>query len=165
MRLARLLLLPLLLASLSASAQAVKIDRIDIVGKGVYLIEAGVQTTNANTPTGTITAVTTVKNIEATTNIRARLGMEFGLQYVIAGEPMGADVLLDIVNIFPAPGLREPGAQPMTESKYSRTKKVGETVYLGYGFENDWEIVPGVWTFQIFHQGRKLAEQSFIVTR
>ena len=44
-------------------------------------------------------------------------------------------------------------------------KKIGETAYLGYGIENDWEIVPGTWTFEIWYSGRKLAEQSFTLSR
>ena len=55
--------------------------------------------------------------------------------------------------------------KPVLESRYSRTKKIGETVYLGYGFENAWEIVPGKWTFEVWYQGKKLATQSFAVTK
>ena len=43
--------------------------------------------------------------------------------------------------------------------------KIGALCLLGYGFENAWEIVPGVWTEQIWYQDRMLAERTFTVSR
>jgi hypothetical protein len=51
------------------------------------------------------------------------------------------------------------------ESRITRNKKIGETLYLGYGFENEWEIVPGTWTFAVSYQGKELAKQSFTVSK
>jgi hypothetical protein len=156
----------LLTVALPARAQDIQVERVDIVDKGIYTLTTGGQTTDANTPTGAISGVTTVKNIEATTAIPGRLGLEFGLQYVVVGEPAGAEVSLDIVITYPAPGLVDPSdPKPILESRFSRVKKIGETVYLGYGFENAWEIVPGTWKFEIWFDDRKLAEQTFTVNK
>jgi len=158
-------LAPLLLSVGAAHADDVRVDRIEIVGKGVYAVETGQATQNPNTPTGAITAVDNVTNIEATTEIPASVGTEFGFQYKIVGEPSGAEVTLDFVNIYPEQGLRDPaGPGPVFESRYQRTKRIGETQYLGYGLENAWEAVPGSWTFQIWYDGRKLVDESFTVT-
>lgn len=63
-------------------------------------------------------------------------------------------------------GLHDPnGGQRIHESKYNRVKKIGNTEYLGYGFENEWELEPGTWTFQIWYKDRKLVDQSFTVVR
>ena len=156
----------LLVAPIAARAEGVRIERIDIVDTGIYTVETGEETPDPNAPTGTIAAVTTVTNIEATMAIPAKVGLEFGLRYVIVGEPAGAEVPLDFVITYPAPGLVDPAEPtPLLKSRYSRDKKIGETVYLGYGFENDWEIVPGEWTFEIWYEGRKLASQTFRVTQ
>lgn len=161
-----MLMLPLVLVPLGALADDVRVDRIDVVDRGIYVIEAGAQTKNAGTPTGEITAVTTARNVAATTTIPARVGVEFGFRFVVVGAPAGAKVALDMVDIYPAPGLRAPGsAEPMHRSRYRRTKTVGATEYVGYGFENPWELVPGTWTFQIWHGGRKLAEERFTVVK
>lgn len=155
-----------LAAASAASAQSARVDRIDIVDKGIYTITLGEQTTGVNTPSGTVTAVPIAKNTEATTTIPARLGVEFGLRYLIVGAPNAAEVTVDIVNTYPKPGLVDPAdPKPILESRFSRQKKIGEPIYLGYGFENAWEMVPGTWTFEIWYQGRKLAEQSFTVTK
>jgi hypothetical protein len=153
-----------LLASVSAFA-APSVDRIDIVDKGIYAIKTGDQTPDANTPTGEIAAVQKSKIIEATDTVAARVGVEFGFQYVVIGKPAGEEVPLHIVITYPKPGIHDPAeAAPLLLSRFQRVKKIGETVYLGYGIEHDWEIVPGTWTFQIWHGGKKLAEQSFTVT-
>jgi hypothetical protein len=160
------LLFALLLFAGSSAEAETRIDRIDIVDKGTYTIEAGEQTPDKGTPTGEITAVETAKNVASTTDITGRVGLEFGVRYMIVGDPAGATVPLDFVILYPEPGLRDPQeSAPVRESRYSRDKKIGATEYLGYGFENDWEIVPGAWTFQIWDKDRKLAEQSFTVSR
>ena len=166
MRFFLLLAAGLLTTPLAALAGDVHVERIDIVDKGTYAITIGEETPDPNTPTGKIAAVTTVKNLKATTTIPGRVGVEFGFQYVVVGEPAGTEVSLDMVNTYPAPGLVDPAdPKPLLESRYSRKKKIGDTVYLGYGFENPWEIVPGTWTFEIWFEGKKLAEQSFTVTK
>jgi hypothetical protein len=156
----------LLAASLSARAEGVRVERIDIVDTGIYTIVTGEVTADPNAPTGAIAAVTTVTNVEKTTTIPGRLGLEFGLRYVIVGEPAGAEVPLDFVISYPAPGLVDPAEpEPLRESRYARQKKIGETIYLGYGFENAWEIVPGEWSFEIWFEGKKLARQDFTVSQ
>jgi hypothetical protein len=156
----------MLAVPLAARAQSVQVDHVDIVDKGVYVVTTGDQTANATTPNGTIVAVTVAKNIQNTTAIQGKVGSEFGLRYVVAGAPAGADVSVDIVITYPAPGLPDPtAAKPIVESRFSRVKKIGETEYLGYGFDDDWEIVPGTWTFEIWYGGRMMASQAFTVSK
>ena len=160
------LLFAILLAAPLPALAETRVDRIDIVGTGTYEIRAGQETPAADTPTGEVTGVETATNLEKTTSINGRVGVEFGLQYVVVGEPAGAEIPLDFVILYPQPGLADPDkAKPVRESRYSRAKKIGDTVYLGYGFENEWEVAPGTWTFQIWYQGKKLAEQSFTVAK
>ena len=158
----------LLLLSLSsvAHAQKVKIDRIDIIGKGIYQVAVGKLTPNKLTPTGVITSVQNAKKIEDTTTVHARIGVEFGIQYVIVGVPKGARVPIQIVNVYPKQGLRNPKTrETFRRVEIVRNKIIGDVVYTGYAFENAWEIVPGVWKFELWHKNRKLAEQRFTVTR
>jgi len=147
-----------------AFAQTALIDRIEIVQKGVFEISAGDKITEPNAPTGEITETNTAQLIETTDTISAQKGREFGFQYLIIGSPNDAEVSLDIVISYPKEGLKNPDTQqPIFESRYSQTKKIGEINYLGYGFENDWEAVPGIWNFQIWYMGNKLNDTDFIV--
>jgi hypothetical protein len=161
----RFLLLSLMLLGIPPAAGAAEVERADIIDKGIYEIVAGEATADPKAPTGTVTAVESEKLVQATDTVAGKVGVEFGFRYTIAGEPSGEPVKLDIVITYPAPGLKNPGeSAPTLETRYSRDKTIGETLYCGYGFENDWEVVPGKWTFAIWHDGRKLAEESFTVT-
>jgi hypothetical protein len=69
------------------------------------------------------------------------------------------------VALFPDPGLYDPATgRRFTRAGYDRTDAIGPGGYLSYSFDHDWEMVPGVWTLQIWNQGRMLAEQTFTVT-
>jgi len=156
----------LVLAPFVVNAADPRVERIDIVDAGIYTVAIGEETPDPIAPTGTIAAPITATLVEATETIPGRPGVEFGLRYVVVGAPAGAEVALDFVITYPPPGLVDPSEpEPLLQSRYTRPKKIGETVYLGYGFESDWEIVPGAWTFEIWHDGARLASQDFTVAR
>jgi hypothetical protein len=153
-----------LLLTTTAPAAEVSVERVDIVGKGLYKVETGEQTPDPEVPTGSIALPLKFTNIEKTDMVPARVGVEFGFEYMIVGSPGGAEVPLEFGITYPEAGLPDPESpSPLHESNFQRNKPVGEVVYFGYGFENDWELVPGVWTFAITYQGRVLAEQEFTV--
>jgi hypothetical protein len=157
-----------LLLSLSsvAHAQKARIERIDIVGKGIYQIAVGKLTPDKQAPTGVVASVKHATKIEDTTTVHARIGLEFGIQYVIVGSPKGAPVPIRIVNVYPKQGLRDPKTRKtIRRAEIVRNKIIGDVIYAGYAFENAWEIVPGVWKFELWHKNRKLAEQRFTVSK
>jgi hypothetical protein len=162
-------LLPILLVlviSGAAVADDARVDRIDIVGKGLYRVETGERTPEAGLPAGAVASPVTFTNLEKTSTVPARIGVEFGLEYKIVGEPTGVEVTLDFVNTYPGAGLADPkSSTPLRESRFQKVKPIGKVVYFGYGFENDWELVPGTWTFEIWFQGRKLAVEQFSVVK
>jgi hypothetical protein len=161
----RALLAALLVLTPAAARPAdVQVERVEIVDAGTYTVTVGEETADPNAPSGAIAAPVTATLVEATTAIPARLGLEFGFRYVVVGAPAGAEVALDFVIAYPPPGLADPAdTEPLRESRYTRRKTIGDTVYLGYGFENDWEIVPGTWRFEIWYEGRELVTRSFEV--
>jgi hypothetical protein len=117
-------------------------------------------------PAGAVASPVTFTNIEKTSTVPARVGVEFGLEYKIVGEPSGAEVTLEFVNTYPGAGLADPNSpEPLRESRFKKMKPIGKVLYFGYGFENDWELVPGTWTFEIWSDGRKLAEEKFTVIK
>lgn len=160
---------PVLLAlafSIPVLAEEARVERIEIVGKGIYLVETGERIPEATAPTGAIEPATNFTNIETTEEVPARIGVEFGLEYQIAGEPEGADVTLEFLVTYSDAGIADSESpMPLRETRYELPKPIGEPVYLGYGFENDWELVPGRWTFEIWHDGRQLAEEHFSVVK
>jgi hypothetical protein len=93
--------------------------------------------------------------------------VEFGIEFRIDGNPAGEGVTLHLVLNFPPQGIRNPNTGDMmhTVNIAFPNLKIGALCLLGYGFDNAWEIVPGVWTAQIWYQDRMLAERTFTVSK
>jgi hypothetical protein len=146
-------LLMVAVSTAPAQTPAPLVARIDVLDRGIYDVVLGVTTTHATLE-------------QSTTTIPGKLRQEFGLRYEIAGAPTGARVMLDVVIKYPPPGMDDPTQlNTVVERGFSTVKEIGETVYLGYAFDYLWEIVPGTWSFEIWYQGRKMAEQKFTVTK
>jgi hypothetical protein len=41
--------------------------------------------------------------------------------------------------------------------------QIGSVSYIGYGFDHDWELVPGPWVLELWYGSRKLATHTFNV--
>lgn len=157
-----------LLLSMSSITHAHKaqIERIDIVGKGIYHVAVDKMTPDKQAPTGVVSSVKKATKIEDTTTVHAGIGLEFGIQYVIVGSPKRASVPIRIVNVYPSQGLRNPKTHKLFRRvEFVRNKIIGDVNYAGYAFEHRWEILPGKWKFELWYNNHKMAEQSFIVRK
>ena len=162
------LLLLVALALTGGCSQIPQVEKIKVTDFGIYTAERDSSIKTPNTASGVTHGVDidTISLSETTRTIPARMGIHFGFRYSIIGAPSDADVDLHVVNIFPSPGLVNPATQvPRMRDDYVHTGVIGEECYHDYSFDHDWELVPGTWTFQIWYQDRKLAEQSFNVVR
>jgi hypothetical protein len=154
-----------LLSSASVYAQAPSVEGADILWAGIYRAQIVGTFEQPATASGKTNQLANIVKLETTTTVRARLGTSFGFQYSLSGEPEGWPATINIVVILPKSGL----LNPATQKRYYREEwraapnTVGATSVVGYLFEQDWEMVPGLWKFEIWHSGRKLGEQSFCV--
>jgi Domain of unknown function (DUF3859) len=156
----------LVIAPLSLYAQSVTVDRIEILERGIYHAQVTGETPAGSTATGQVNQVSKIQFVQHTTTIPMRLGVRFGFRYAVVGSPEGANVPLKLVTIFPGPGLYNPErGQTFHREEYTSTKTLGEPTMTGYVFAHSWELVPGVWTLQIWYQDRLLTEQRFTVVR
>jgi hypothetical protein len=164
----RLLPLSFILLVLTAvgDAQAQHIDRVEIVEWGIFQHDRVAEAASPNTATGTINLLDNVRLQQATTTVPALVGMKFGFRIRVVGSPEGAIVSLKCVTRFPVQGLTNPAkGKTFSVSEFSSDAVVGELSYRGYSLDYDWEVEPGPWTLEIWHEGRKLAEKTFMVTR
>jgi hypothetical protein len=156
----------MLLASTGAQAQDGQVKRIDVVEYGIYTTSTESAMTAPDAPGGTIKHTTNIRHAATTRTIPAQLGVEFGFLFTVVGKPAGAKVPLHVIALFPAPGLQDSASQKhFGQAAYDRVDAIAPGAYLSYTFDHDWELVPGVWTFQIWSQGRMLAEQKFTVVK
>jgi hypothetical protein len=144
--------------------QSPKVERVEIVEKGLYRAETARTTQAAGTATGVQDELANVKLVSDTTTIPARIGTRFGVRYRVVGSPARGSVKMTVIIRFPGEGLRNPKTGERTARDVtSWTRHIGGVTYNGYGFDEAWELVPGTWVYEFWHEGRKLAEQSFTV--
>ncbi len=164
----RWLPLSLLVLALTAAshAHAQQVERIEIVEWGLFRHDVQAQLDAPESPSGSRKLVDNVRLQQATTTVPALVGMKFGIRFKVVGSPAGARVALKVVFRFPSQGLTNP-AKGKTYSVYESFSNavVGEVTYRGYGFDYDWEVETGPWTLEVWHEDRKLAEKTFMVTR
>jgi hypothetical protein len=118
-----------------------------------------------DSPSGTVGTAVNWHFVSDSMDIGGKVGTQFGIEFRIDGAPAGESVPLYLALTFPEQGIRNPN----TGGRLHSTKivipnvKIGALCLLGYGFDNAWEIVPGVWTEQIWFRDRMLAERSFTI--
>jgi len=146
----------------TASTTPPRVDRIEIVDKGIIEVQSQTAVDAPNTLTGTRYESTGVKITEKTTTIPANKGIRFGIQYKIVGEPADAKVPLKFVTVFPQGGVTNPKTgKTMSQSSWEASRKIGtHIVYQGF---SDWSRIPGTWVLQIWYKDHKMAEQKFTI--
>jgi hypothetical protein len=155
----------LLAIPLAVHAQSPSVDRAVTAGAGIYDVAIKTVVEDKNRPEHSWYSVTAVKLLRATTSVPARLCTSFGFKYLIVGSLSKADVPIRMVTKFPAPGLHKPETlERIYEQETVVSRTIGRVYFRSYTFESSWELLPGTWTFEFWHQNRKLAEQSFTVT-
>ncbi len=150
----------------SAGAQAQpdgSVDRVEILGYGIYRLGDRRKVDAAETPAGKFT-ITSSSTLETATDvICARLGVSFGLEFRVIGAPEGRMVELEWVTHFPEPGLVNPSGKHSRLSRFRRTTGIGRTQRRFYTFDDGWEIVPGQWVLEFRHNGRTLGSKRFLI--
>ncbi len=104
------------------------------------------------------------KFIEETTRIPAIKGYRFGMRFIIVGEPAYQEIELRVFRHHPP--VKKPGSKHASRlSTYTKKAQLNYATVVGYGFDHDWELVPGEHRFQIYLGPKKLIEQVFTVYR
>ena len=146
----------------ATTCPAVEVWGVDVLQHGTYMTQVGQVEEAEDSPAERQRLVTGTEFFEETFNIPAVLGTRFGFTYVINGIPKGDIVPIRIRKLFP--GLKDPRRDQVLYSHEDvREHEIGKVYGIGYGFDHDWELVPGKWTFEIFYEGNMLAEISFDV--
>ena len=150
-------------------APAATVSGVTVTNTGTYKAQSVSAPSGAGqlSPTGTIGTASNWHFVSKTSEVAGEVGTQFGIEFRLEGNPVGDTVTLHMVLKFPPQGIRNPntGATMHTADITFPDLKIGALCLLGYGFDNAWEIVPGVWTEQIWYQNRMLAERTFTVSK
>lgn len=149
------------IAAITCDDNALAEANVRIVEKGVYRAETTTQTITKDA-TGIINTVQNVRLISDTAVVYGKIGVRFGVRYVLSS--MAPSLNMKFVVKFPAPGLHAPATDSRyAESAHAQTVQTGMTNYWEYSFDNNWEIVPGLWEFEFWADSKKLTSQVFCV--
>jgi hypothetical protein len=156
-----------LLSGLSAApAQTPRIDRLDEIKPGVVALGAVKTIRDDKISTGQLLEGRAPKIISVSKNISIKLGTVFGAQVRIVGKPAGAKMPIRIIWRYPQPGLKNPttGTTKFTD-EYIDSRPIGESTVFYWNLAQEWTLVPGTWTLELWQDDRKLLVQDFVLTR
>jgi Domain of unknown function (DUF3859) len=144
-------------------AHTADVERAEIVWAGLYRASILGTVTQPNTAIGRTNQLGDIEKLETTTTVPVRIGVNFGFEYTLVGAPDGGAATVTVVVVPPKAGLLNPQTQQRVyrETWSPSVALVGATTLIGYLLEQDWELVPGLWRFEIWLGDRKVGEQSF----
>jgi len=153
----------------TVAEQAATVTGITITKVGTYTAQtkSAPARPGQETPTGTVGTDVNWHFVLDSPDVAGKAGTQFGIEFRLEGTPAGEGATLHAAFTFPPHGVRNPNTGDMmhTAKVAFPNMKIGALCLVGYGFDNAWEIVPGVWTEQIWYQDRMLAERSFTVSK
>lgn len=148
-------------AAISFRGNAFAEPAVQIIEKGVYRAETTSRVVTKEA-TGIINTVQNVRLISDTAVVYGKIGARFGVRYVLSGSAPSLN--MKFVVKFPARGLHDPATGTRyAEGAQAQTIQTGMTNYWEYSFDNSWEIVPGIWTFEFWTDTKRIASQVFCV--
>ena len=97
------------------------------------------------------------------TIIAAELGMSFGIKLILHGPPKMTIVPLRTRVTHP-PITNSTSGVTTTVDEWDSPMNVGIPRYIGWSFDNSWELVPGVWVMELLDHQRPILAQQFTIT-
>lgn len=146
-----------------ADNEELHISVAKILGYGLFEASSSSRHSGYSRKALAVDTVSGIRFTEQTTNIPGKPGINFGFQYTLNSTPKGQKVAVRSVIRFPEPGLQRPSGRLYKESVEHKYIRMGEPSLHGYGFDESWEIVPGEWSFEIWHGDARLIRKKFVV--
>lgn len=158
----RILLACLILLGGLATAQAqLHIQNAQVLRMGTYKIGKVKTIKDRSISTGSRTEATPIIQ-QLTTVIPVKLDTVFGLDVLVRGRPRGRVIPVRVVWHYPAPGIRNPttGVAKRTD-EYPTTLTLNNKATFYWSLSEKYTLVPGTWTFELWHGDRLLINQAF----
>ncbi len=152
-----------LLIALCARAQDARVDGVEIVTEGVYATQRDPSKPFVRTDEGVSTTLAAWKHVRTTHVVPACKGTSFGAEVHVTGAPEGTVVMIRDVTIPPHPLTDPDAAKPWQQMVSEFPYAIGSTGIDMYGFDEDWELVPGIWRQQMWYGDKKLLDWTFEV--
>ena len=139
-----------------------EVTEAKILKYGIYTSTKVERKEAQNTLSGKRTISSEFEFIDTTTQIPAILGTRFGFKFVIKGSPEGKKIDIRVTTTHPR--MKNPRTGKVgTVNKYNRKARIGIPGYIGFGFDQEWEVVPGEYIFETYYKDRQLLKKAFTV--
>ena len=163
----RTALFALLFAGLATTAAHAQVTSAEVYGAGIYSIgptEAVIP--DRSLATGERSIAADVGMAIPARTIHASPGTSLGITAVVHGRPTGRQIPVEVVWLYPRPGLHNPRTGKLDHAdRYMTTMRIGEPKPFYWHMTSRWQAVPGPWTFEIRQGGHTLARHTFLVER
>jgi len=105
-----------------------------------------------------------IELLQSTRTVVAQIGVQFGFRFRITGSPDGAPVPITIVMKFPEPGIAALNStRRFVDDDFSYVQAMNSEDFYTFTFDRAEEMVPGLWTFEVWVGDRKFGEETFNV--
>ena len=137
------------------------VSAVEVLGYGVVESRISKSRMGFSKESMAVDGVDNVRFVTLSRDIPGVLGTKFGLQYRINSTPKGAMFEVSSIIIFPPGGLVNKQGKVFEQASETFEVPVGEQLFYGFGFDEEWEIVPGEWKIQIWHNNARMIERKF----
>lgn len=136
-----------------------------VIKAGLFrVIRSGGLVESKNTSTGKAISRPVIQLVEQTDRIPLVKDAHMSLQYRLWTFP-DQPAYVELKRVLKHPPMTLPDGTVKTGSEYMIKGRVsvGQVIaYTGYGLNEDYEMLEGEWTFQIWSGEKKLVEQTFV---
>jgi len=148
-------------AQAAAQPVAPEIERVEVIDFGLYQ-RGNIIAELPPTPNGIGRAVSDgFTHLRTTRRVPAQIGTSFGFRYRVIGKTAGVTELSQVL-ILPPEGMESAlSGKRITGDVFPGEVVIGGEDQMLMTFDYPWEMVPGIWTIQIWSDGKKLGEESF----
>jgi hypothetical protein len=143
-----------------------------ITGFGIVRVPAEHKDVPASSPPGNVSRefLGDPVLVRSTTRIPAKIGTWFGIFYHVRVPAGAGEIQLSHVTKSPELHLPGGGVKRSEERKATIGIKGSKTAnafasFMGFGFTERYELVPGTWTLEVRFKGSVVCRQQFEVTR
>jgi hypothetical protein len=136
---------------------------VSIKYPGIYTARRIGRIDNPNSPTGKTTEIERVQVSNQTSRIPLVIGLTFGMTVTVDSRKDIGTIQLRGIYRFPPPGIVNPktGVSSLTVEAIE-TCQVGEDWTMTYSFDEIYELLQGVWQFELWDEENKLADKTFL---
>jgi len=153
-----LLIFPLVFSGIACANEI----NFRLINTGIYSGTSTEVYIDKSLPGGAWSKFENPKLLSSTTNVTAKIGVNFGLLYSISSSENKPELPITVKWSFPGLILNEDEA-PLFNSSLTRKLKSGEVQKAIYGFDVVQELVEGEWVVSVWHAKKLLHTQKFTV--